>query len=52
MSIFYVLAIINIILLTFIRRGLFIIAFIDPEYLEAAGYALFLSFLLTAKVTG
>ncbi|KAH7239890.1 uncharacterized protein BKA55DRAFT_706140 [Fusarium redolens] len=52
MSIFCVPAIVDIILLTFVGRGLFMTAFMDPEHLEAAGYALLLSLLLTAGVTG
>ncbi|KAH6983617.1 hypothetical protein BKA56DRAFT_672274 [Ilyonectria sp. MPI-CAGE-AT-0026] len=52
MSIFCVPAIVDVILLTFIGRGFFMTAFMKPEHLEATGYALLISLLLTAGVTG
>ncbi|KAK7432311.1 hypothetical protein QQZ08_001258 [Neonectria magnoliae] len=52
MSIFCVPAIVDVILLTFVGRGFFMTAFMNSEHLEAAGYALLISLLLTAGVTG
>ncbi|OAA44132.1 Glycosyl transferase, family 1 [Metarhizium rileyi] len=51
-SIFSLPAIVDVLLLTFLGRGLFMTAFMDPEHLEAAAYALLISLLLTAGVTG
>ncbi|KAM0325924.1 hypothetical protein ACHAQA_007229 [Verticillium albo-atrum] len=52
MSIFCLPAIIDVLLLTMVGRGLFMTAFMSTEYVEAAGYALLTSLLLTAGVTG
>ncbi|KAG9251738.1 uncharacterized protein F5Z01DRAFT_627081 [Emericellopsis atlantica] len=52
MSIFCLPAIIDVLLLTFVGRGVFMTAFMDSEHLQAAGLALLISLLLTAGVTG
>lgn len=52
MSIFCLPAIIDVVLLTFVGRGCFMTAFMEQSHLEAAGYALLASMLLTAGVTG
>ncbi|CAG1962582.1 unnamed protein product [Fusarium graminearum] len=52
MSIFCLPAIVDVTMLTFIGRGFFMTAFMDPDHLEVAGYALLVSMLLTAGVTG
>lgn len=52
MSIFCLPAIIDVVLLTFVGRGLFMTAFMAPRHLEAASYALLIALLLTAGVTG
>ncbi|SPJ88071.1 uncharacterized protein FTOL_12540 [Fusarium torulosum] len=52
MSIFCLPAIVDVTMLTFIGRGCFMTAFMDPDHLEVAGYALLASMLLTAGVTG
>lgn len=52
MSIFCLPAIIDVVLLTFVGRGMFMTAFMDPDHLQAAGYALLIALLLTAGVTG
>ncbi|KAH8683480.1 hypothetical protein BGZ61DRAFT_590307 [Ilyonectria robusta] len=52
MSIFCVPAIVDVLLLTFLGRGFFMTAFMGNENIEAAGYALLVSLLLTAGVTG
>ncbi|KAF7558003.1 hypothetical protein G7Z17_g335 [Cylindrodendrum hubeiense] len=52
LSIFCLPAIIDVVLLTFVGRGCFMTAFMQHEALEAAGYALLVSLLLTAGVTG
>ncbi|KAG8411014.1 hypothetical protein J3459_016736 [Metarhizium acridum] len=51
-TIFSLPAIIDVLLLTFLGRGLFMTAFMDPAHIEAAAYALLISLLLTAGVTG
>ncbi|KHN93822.1 Glycosyl transferase, family 1 [Metarhizium album ARSEF 1941] len=51
-TIFSLPAIIDVLLLTFLGRGLFMTAFMDPWHIEAAAYALLISLLLTAGVTG
>ncbi|KAL6866269.1 hypothetical protein ACO1O0_002376 [Amphichorda felina] len=52
MSIFCLPAIVDILLLSFLGRGVFMTAFMDTEHLQAAGLALLISLLLTAGVTG
>ncbi|RGP77985.1 glycosyl transferase [Fusarium longipes] len=52
MSIFCLPAIVDVTMLTFLGRGCFMTAFMDPDHLEVAGYALLASMLLTAGVTG
>ena len=52
LSIFCLPAILDVVLLTFVGRGLFMTAFMAPEYIEASGYALLVSLLLSAGVTG
>ncbi|KAF5664992.1 glycosyl transferase [Fusarium heterosporum] len=52
MSIFCLPAIVDVTMLTFIGRGCFMTAFMEPDHLEVAGYALLASMLLTAGVTG
>lgn len=52
MSIFCLPAIMDVVLLTFVGRGVFMTAFMNPEHLQAAGLALLISLLLTAGVTG
>lgn len=52
MSIFCLPAIMDVVLLSFSGRGLFMTAFMDPQHLQVAVYALLLSLLLTAGVTG
>lgn len=52
MSIFCLPAIVDVTMLTFIGRGCFMTAFMQPHHLEVAGYALLASMLLTAGVTG
>jgi hypothetical protein len=52
LSIFCLPAIIDIILLTFVGRGLFMTAFMDNAHLEAAILALLISLLLSSGVTG
>jgi hypothetical protein len=52
MSIFCLPAIIDVLLLTFVGRGMFMTAFMDPRHLQAASYALLIALLLTAGVTG
>ncbi|KAM0575553.1 hypothetical protein ACHAP9_000816 [Verticillium nonalfalfae] len=52
MSIFCLPAIVDVLLLTLVGRGLFMTAFMQPDHVEAAGYALLTSLLLTAGVTG
>ncbi|KAH7009665.1 hypothetical protein EDB80DRAFT_776044 [Ilyonectria destructans] len=52
LSIFCLPALVDVILLTFVGRGCFMTAFMDHRALEAAGYALLVSLLLTAGVTG
>lgn len=52
LSIFCLPAIIDILLLTFIGRGLFMTAWLGIEYLNAASYALLMSLLISAGVTG
>lgn len=51
-SIFSLPAIVDVLMLTFLGRGLFMTAYMDPQHLEAAGYAVLISLLLTAGVTG
>ncbi|EJT52261.1 hypothetical protein A1Q1_05471 [Trichosporon asahii var. asahii CBS 2479] len=52
MSIFCAPAIVDVILLTFVGRGLFMTAYMDTDMVQAAGYALLTALLLTAGVTG
>ena len=52
MSIFCLPAIMDVLLLTFVGRGVFMTAFMQPEHLQAAGLALLIALLLTAGVTG
>ncbi|KAH7134435.1 hypothetical protein EDB81DRAFT_903410 [Dactylonectria macrodidyma] len=52
MSIFCLPAIVDVLLLTFVGRGCFMTAFMEYRALEAAGYALLVSLLITAGVTG
>lgn len=52
MSIFCLPAIMDVLLLSFVGRGVFMTAFMDPEHLQAAGLALLIALLLTAGVTG
>lgn len=52
LSIFCLPAIIDIMLLTFIGRGLFMTAWLGNDYLNAASYALLMSLLISAGVTG
>lgn len=52
MSIFCAPAIVDVVLLTFVGRGLFMTAYMDPVMVQAAGYALLTALLLTAGVTG
>lgn len=51
-SIFCLPAIMDVMLLTFVGRGMFMTAYMHPSHLQAAGYALLISLLLTAGVTG
>lgn len=52
LSIFCLPAIIDIILLTFLGRGLFMTAWLGNDFLNAACYALLMSLLISAGVTG
>ncbi|KAL1412242.1 hypothetical protein Q8F55_003253 [Vanrija albida] len=52
MSIFCVPAVLDVLLLTFTGRGLFMTAFMEPQHVQVATYALLVSLLLTAGVTG
>jgi hypothetical protein len=52
MSIFCLPAIMDVVLLSFVGRGVFMTAFMNSEHLQAAGLALLISLLLTAGVTG
>ncbi|PSR81532.1 hypothetical protein BD289DRAFT_462063 [Coniella lustricola] len=52
LSIFCLPAIIDILLLTFLGRGLFMTAWLGDTYLFAACYALLMSLLISAGVTG
>lgn len=52
LSIFCLPAIIDILLLTFLGRGLFMTAWLGNEHLTAACYALLMSLLISAGVTG
>lgn len=52
LSIFCLPAIIDIILLTFLGRGLFMTAWLGNDHLTAACYALLMSLLISAGVTG
>ncbi|KPM42671.1 hypothetical protein AK830_g3862 [Neonectria ditissima] len=52
MSIFFLPAVVDLVLLTFVGRGLFMSAFMGFEAIDTAGYALLVSLLLTAGVTG
>lgn len=52
LSIFCLPAIIDILLLTFLGRGLFMTAWLGNDYLIAACYALLMSLLISAGVTG
>ncbi|ODA83515.1 hypothetical protein RJ55_02029 [Drechmeria coniospora] len=52
MSIFCLPAIIDVLLLTFVGRGMFMTAYMDPSHLQAAGYALLIALLMTAGITG
>ncbi|KAK7420518.1 hypothetical protein QQX98_002716 [Neonectria punicea] len=52
MTIFFLPAVVDLALLTFAGRGLFMSAFMGFEAIDTAGYALLISLLLTAGVTG
>ncbi|KAF3761887.1 family 4 glycosyltransferase [Cryphonectria parasitica EP155] len=52
LSIFCLPAIIDILLLTFLGRGLFMTAWLGNDHLTAACYALLMSLLISAGVTG
>lgn len=52
LSIFCLPAILDVVLLTFIGRGLFATAFMDPAHVTASGYAILISLLLAAGITG
>ncbi|KAK3938628.1 putative glycosyl transferase [Diplogelasinospora grovesii] len=52
LSIFCLPAILDILLLTFFGRGLFMTAYMGDDYLKAACYGLLISLLLSAGVTG
>lgn len=52
LSIFCLPAIIDIVLLTFLGRGLFMTAWLGQNYLIAACYALLMALLISAGVTG
>ncbi|KJZ79799.1 hypothetical protein HIM_00513 [Hirsutella minnesotensis 3608] len=52
MSIFCLPAILDVVLLTFVGRGMFMTAFMHPDHLRAAVYALLISLLLSAGVVG
>lgn len=52
MSIFCLPAILDVVLLTFLGRGMFMTAFMHPEHLRAAVYALLISLLLSAGIVG
>lgn len=52
LSIFCLPAIIDVVLLTFLGRGLFATAFMDPTHVAASGYAILISLLLAAGITG
>lgn len=52
MSIFCLPAILDVVLLTFIGRGMFMTAFMHPDHLRAAVYALLISLLLSAGIVG
>ncbi|KAK4173728.1 family 4 putative glycosyltransferase [Triangularia setosa] len=52
LSIFCLPAMLDIVLLTFLGRGLFMTAYMGEKYLSAACYALLISLLLSAGVTG
>ncbi|KUI69718.1 hypothetical protein VM1G_05039 [Cytospora mali] len=52
LSIFCLPAIIDILLLTFLGRGLFMTAWLGQDYLNAACYALLMALLISAGVTG
>ena len=43
---------IDVMLLTFVGRGLFVTAFMEVDYLEMGCYALLISLLLASGVTG
>ncbi|KAM0270259.1 hypothetical protein ACHAQH_009489 [Verticillium albo-atrum] len=52
MSIFCLPAVVDVLLLTFLGRGLFMTAFMETDHVVAAGYALLTALLLTAGITG
>lgn len=52
LSIFCLPAILDVVLLTFLGRGLFATAFMDPTHVTASGYAILVSLLLAAGITG
>ncbi|RSL61030.1 hypothetical protein CEP54_006442 [Fusarium duplospermum] len=52
LSIFCLPAIVDVTLLTFVGRGCFMTAFMEPDHLEVSGFALLAAMLLTAGVTG
>ena len=52
MSIFCLPAVIDVVLLSFLGRGLFMSAFMKPVNVQTAVFALLMSLLLTAGVTG
>lgn len=52
LSIFCFPAILDVVLLSFLGRGLFATAFMDPAHITASGYAILISLLLAAGITG
>lgn len=52
MSIFCLPAVADIVLLTYVGRGLFMTGFMDPQHVQVSVYAILASLLLTAGVAG
>jgi hypothetical protein len=52
MSIFCLPAIVDVVLLTLLGRGMFVTAFMKPAHILAAGYAVLTALLISAGVTG
>lgn len=52
LSIFCFPAILDVVLLSFLGRGLFSTAFMEPAHITASGYAILISLLLAAGITG